>query len=183
MVRVYEIDALRRIHMSEAVFHRLSPTEIEQLADQVLQDSGNDSYPVDLFAITEHLGIDVYQATFNQDVSGLIEKRKNSTKIYVNENDAPVRQRFTMAHELGHYFLHLKDTEGNFFDNEKSLFRNGGGDPIIEKEANQFAAALLMPEKDVHTEYFMTGSISELAYQFRVSSQAMEIRLKNMGLL
>ncbi|UYZ68454.1 ImmA/IrrE family metallo-endopeptidase [Moraxella bovis] len=97
--------------------------------------------------------------------------------ITVNENHHENRQRFTIAHELGHYAL-------NHGSKEYILYRNGESDPD-EIEANAFAAEILMPtavirhlifEKDITT-------VQELAQKLWVSEQAMLYRLKNLGLI
>ncbi|WP_460881211.1 ImmA/IrrE family metallo-endopeptidase [Pontibacter rugosus] len=65
-----------------------------------------------------------------------------------NPVESVVRQRFTIAHELGHFVLHQKYSE-LFIDKEKPLFRNqesSTGEHKREKEANAFAAAILMPQ-------------------------------------
>jgi Zn-dependent peptidase ImmA (M78 family) len=62
-------------------------------------------------------------------------------------DQSPGRRNFTIGHELGHYLLHrsLIPPEGIYCDEESILRRNGEG---IEKEADLFAASLLMPFHD-----------------------------------
>ena len=45
------------------------------------------------------------------DISGALRREGNGWKIYVNRQDSPQRKRFTIAHELGHYFLHADEGE------------------------------------------------------------------------
>lgn len=70
--------------------------------------------------------------------------------IYCNSGQSPGRRRFTVAHEFGHYVLHRQMIEGEGLGgihcDEKSVHQ-GGGDGI-EREADQFAANLLMPLHD-----------------------------------
>jgi len=107
-----------------------------------------------------------------------------------------VRQRFTIAHEIGHYLLHR--FEHDVFFNKtgsKKLYRNEDsttGKDQMEIEANAFAAALLMPEarvkKEMKTIQFDMGSddweiFKKLAKTFKVSNQAMMFRMANLQLL
>ncbi len=98
----------------------------------------------------------IVRESLPSDISGMLvplasTDEKSRWAIVVNANDAPVRQRFTIAHELGHLLIHRYLTphaDGRYqvrFRNEKSA----SGSVREEIEANQFAAELLMPERDV----------------------------------
>lgn len=103
-------------------------------------------------------------------------------EICVNINHPKNRQRFTMAHELSHYFLHRNKISG-LKTGEKILFRGVNIDPI-EAEANRFAAAILMPEElikilmDEHK-----GSIIRIARELQVSTEALTYRAEKLGYL
>lgn len=89
------------------------------------------------------------------------------------------RDRFTIAHELGHYFLHYRyrDEQG-----EKTYGR--GGRSVAETEANVFAASLLMPEGPFIAAYQdLGGDLWRIASRFEVSPAAAEVRAKTVGLL
>jgi predicted transcriptional regulator len=110
--------------------------------------------------------------------------------IAVEGLDATVRQRFSIAHELGHFVLHyLPQPSG------RGLFTCTAQDMAVtsadlerlhlrqELEANQFAAALLMPEAAVRAMHQVVGGrLFALSRHFQVSHQAMEIRLNRIGL-
>ncbi len=116
--------------------------------------------------------------------AGYIHKTLDKTKIWVNPMEAQSRQRFTMAHELGHYFLHLQDIdEKEFEDGPKQMSRNGNWD-AQEYEANNFAGRLLMPAKFIAEAVDRKGlkTIAELAKYFKVSEQAMTYRMNNLSL-
>ena len=121
----------------------------------------------------------------------LIRSDDDGAVIGVNWDHHPNRQRFTIAHEIGHFLLHKggtfidKGTYARFRDQE-----SGSGTVSEEKQANQFAAALLMPAQwveDAFKEHPFDpadgSSLQDLADTFRVSTQAMMFRLSNMGLL
>ena len=116
---------------------------------------------------------------------------KSNSKFYINSTDQPItRQKFTIAHEIGHCVLHPTDGSNDFrmvvLSEDIYTFENGN-DPIKEKEieANYFAAYLLMPDKEIikrlkFIELWRGGelAIRKLAELFGVSSEAMRIRLK-----
>jgi Zn-dependent peptidase ImmA (M78 family) len=119
----------------------------------------------------------------------MIAKRGNDVTLLVNESDPPYRKRFTIAHELGHHFLHLM-SDGDFVDTKIDLFRDTestGEESSIEQrrpeiQANQFASALLMPPELVREAFKNTHDLSELARIFNVSEAAMGFRLSRLGL-
>lgn len=162
----------------------LHQSEIEQRAKEILRQHGLLSVPVDPVTLANREGIKVSNAIFaDEGVSGMVAKRANDVAFYINQNDAPFRKRFTIAHELGHHFLHLIG-DGEFVDTKVDLFRDSESTPgkTVEVQANQFAAALLMPADLVKEAYQETRELSELARQFKVSEEAMAIRLARLGL-
>lgn len=96
--------------------------------------------------------------------------------IWVASNDGPHRRRFTLAHELAHLMLH-NPVESAYRDISFSGTRE-------EVEANQYAAALLMPLWLLQQAVDAHGvSIRFLARMFDVSNAAMHVRLdKLMGM-
>jgi Zn-dependent peptidase ImmA (M78 family) len=143
-------------------------------------------------AIVSKLGVTLVVETLDPNISGLLFRQGEARAIGVNTTHSPVRQRFTLAHELGHLRLHpgkdlfLDHVRLNLRDNVASL-----GTDREEREANAFAAALLMPSTEVTTEVRRVldrgGTtdnrlVANLAQLFDVSEQAMEFRLVNLGL-
>lgn len=113
--------------------------------------------------------------------------------IVVEANHHSHRQRFSIAHEIGHYVLHvLRNNQGQrLFSCTSSDMELSSTDAASDRaahqrrelEANQFASALLMPEQSVRAMYKVTGgSVRRLTTHFGVSPQAMEIRLSRLGL-
>jgi Zn-dependent peptidase ImmA (M78 family) len=141
--------------------------------------------PVDPFAIAQRLGIKAYSAGLDDGVSGMLVKRPGEDpEIYVHASDSPNRQRFTCAHELGHYFKRSAtgDSEWEYVEH-RDLLTSQGSNPE-EIYANRFAASLLMPSEAVKEMYEerKLGPVA-LAYEFGVSADAMHYRLVNLGLL
>ncbi len=118
------------------------------------------------------------------DVNGQIRKNPENNEVIIeyDVNMHPNRQRFTLAHELGHYFLgHLDDNNILFRDPAKN-FSLDNYDPY-EAEANKFAADLLMPKEkiDFLLQEVKMSSIEGMAKALQVSPAAMTYRLKNLG--
>jgi Zn-dependent peptidase ImmA (M78 family) len=138
--------------------------------------------PVDPFKIAQALGIKAYTAGLDDGVSGMLIKRDGQDpEIYVHASDSTNRQRFTCAHELGHYVKRSAtgDTSWEYVEH-RDLLTSQGRDPE-EVYANQFAAGLLMPRTTVEALYEEMGPTA-LAYTFGVSGDAMHYRLVNLGL-
>lgn len=148
-------------------------------------NSARDKIPVDLSTLCSTLGVHLHQAYLDPDISGMLEQdTRGSFKITVNAAHVPVRRRFTIAHELGHYVLH-RNLVGNGVDDNVAYrsttagkYHNTAIGPKEETQANKFAANLLMP-KDMIDQAINSGmeDTKVLADYFEVSEQAMKIRL------
>ncbi len=161
--------------------------------DQLLKEIGVISPPVPVEKLAKALGADVRRAVLHDELSGFLYRAKgNEIIIGVNSSHAPVRQRFTIAHEIAHLLLHKKSPV--YVDRDFSLsFRNQDSSKAnlrSEMEANQFAAELLMPrqflERDL--EKRKDGLLDEqsllvFAKRYQVSQQALKIRLNSPGLM
>lgn len=168
----------------------------EKKAREVLEQHDVTKAPTPLEAIVKSFGIRVvakpYDATGYHDVSGMLYRSATDTVVGLNENHSETRRRFSLAHELGHFLLH----KGEVFVDAKVNFRNRLSSMGVDREeieANEFAAELLMPSDLVSTEFYKlfdadktsehASPVDTLASRFKVSTQAMEFRLRNLGLL
>ena len=115
--------------------------------------------------------------------------------VVVEEQHHQHRQRFSIAHEVGHYVLHYlpRQAPGGLFACTSSDMETkelaAGAAPDRQRhvrqelEANLFAGELLMPEASVRAMYKVTGGrVMQLARHFKVSPKAMEIRLERLQL-
>lgn len=171
----------------------ISQESIEAYAEDVLEKCGITEAPVPVEQVADILGLVVEYTELGVDVSGLLVLEDESGAIGVNSTHAPVRQRFTIAHELGHFCLH-KNWSDVFIDSEfEPRFRDrrsSRGENPEEIQANKFAAALLMP-KSILDHYIAEEGIDigddeqveELAGRFEVSVTAMTYRLANLEFL
>lgn len=161
-------------------------------ARALLERFGSATPPVLVDVIARALGVELRYQPLEAHVSGVLVRRGGSVVIGVNSRHHPNRQRFTIAHELGHHLLH-PDAPTVFVDGAFVHFR---GDDITapsdarELEANAFAAALLMPEphirRDLRGQYidaFDEAAVRGLAGRYGVSQQALTIRLMRLGLI
>jgi len=137
--------------------------------------------PVDIYGLIREMGLRVFRGQYDypdHDISGQILKDPEKTDqylIYVNIKHSKTRQRFTAAHELGHYVLHRDKIGDGITDN--ALYRSNLSNEI-EWEANRFAADILMPIDKINHYVSMYGkNVLKLANLFDVSEHAMTIRL------
>lgn len=165
---------------------------IEEKTENILRKLNMQEAPISPIKCAKKLGVDVNSIDMDDNISGLFVIKNGKAFIRYNKNQKNnKRNRFTIAHELGHYVLHKhfqliidKDRQ------EKVMYRDNNsssGDMHREREANAFAASLLMPkfilEEEIEKIPKDVNIIPFLANKFKVSEQAMSIRLSNMGLL
>ncbi len=172
---------------------------IRTLTKRLLEENQICEPPVDVEVLAKSLGVVIREESAEDNLSGFLLRDIKNYKavIGVNYKHSDNRKRFTIAHELGHLFLH----EGEQIHVDRGIqinLRNEAasqGSLIAEKEANLFAAELLMPAHFIHkylenkvaldlekegiepltNEYQV--SIEKLAKDYQVSTQAMTFRL------
>ncbi|WJM82893.1 ImmA/IrrE family metallo-endopeptidase [Pectobacterium brasiliense] len=145
---------------------------------------GERNFPVDPVWIANELGLDVVEVTLDGTVSGaLLKEPEQDPVIILNSNDSSVRKRFTCAHELGHYIKRTENgqpLEYEFIDYRGKLAAQGVD--ADEMFANNFAACLLMPEKEMRRLHEEGYQPIMMASYFGVSDDAIRYRLKNLRL-
>lgn len=164
-------------------------SQIERRAKEILLQHGLYAIPVDPVDLASKLGITVHNAKFADDsLAGLIAKHGEHSQILVEQSDPPYRKRFSIAHELGHHFMHLPDG-GQIVDKRVDMFREKQPTAAAwseqrrrEIEANWFAAALLMPEELVREYWAENPRVMVLARIFNVSEEAMGYRIDALDL-
>jgi len=131
--------------------------------------------PVPVEAIAEDLlGLQVGESE-DLAVSGMLVPPER--QIWLNATEVGPRRRFTLAHELGHWVCqHLEGKTAAVYCRAADVQPEPSAtDRALEREANVFAAELLMPEAQVREEWTRSAAIGELASRFRVSSQAIDM--------
>ncbi|PNS08862.1 ImmA/IrrE family metallo-endopeptidase [Solilutibacter silvestris] len=131
-------------------------------------------------------GVIEYGDDMDQSESGSIRIFPGGFKIYISMDTSPLRDRFTTAHELGHYVLHYLYANQHRNANIQYLRAQRYGSGPAENEANWFAAAFLMPGDKFRAKFdeFKDSSNRDLrlADFFKVSQQAASIRAKSLSL-
>jgi Zn-dependent peptidase ImmA (M78 family) len=167
--------------------------DIERKAESLLTECGALRAPVPLDTVIHHLALTA-QARQLAETSGVLVVENGRGMIGYNVNHSRVRQRFTIAHEIGHFVMHASDNQQQrLFVDRSTMFRrnenSSTGDDHQEVEANRFAAALLMPEKLIREEIASSRfdlddeeDVGNMAKHFNVSAAAMTFRLKNLNL-
>lgn len=114
-------------------------------------------------------------------MGALIKRPGQDPTIVINQDDGKNRRRFTCAHELGHYVRRSEDLEEySTVDLRSGLSTEGTNEDEIY--ANEFAASLLMPEREVARMVEEGASDLEMTLRFLVSREAIQFRLKNLGI-
>jgi Zn-dependent peptidase ImmA (M78 family) len=168
-------------------------TNARQVARRALKSNGG-QLPIDVHAIARSHNVAVHEVTLDESVSGVLVVKDGRAIIGVNAAHHPNRQRFSIAHELGHYLLHSRNSPSDVFVDTAPIFfrdeRSSDGTEYQEIQANAFAAELLMPEDLLRGELrngpldaFDDDAVLQLASRFGVSVQAISIRLTRLGLI
>lgn len=150
--------------------------------------------PVDIYKVVKKLKGEITYEDHADGREAKIEKINEDNlefRVTLPHHTAELRDRFTIAHELGHLFLHM----GYLVNKEKwedtpeyqdsAYYRSGHSQE--EYEANEFAAAFLMPQNEfikVSKQYLEHGKydVSEIADHFGVSVEAARTRGRFLGL-
>jgi len=162
--------------------------QAEQLLAEKLPNLNKPPVPVD--KIAEQLDIKVVVTPLQPGVSGALIRDNGRSFIAVNSGHHRNRQRFTIAHEIGHY--RLEHAVDDHVDREFTVIMrdetSSSAENTHEIAANQFAAALLMPSSFIMRDFVRLGAftdeeVTRLALKYQVSELALELRLRNLGLL
>ncbi|MEK4452785.1 MULTISPECIES: XRE family transcriptional regulator [unclassified Paenibacillus] len=153
--------------------------EIEQLAIKVRKMWGLGNGPIsNIVLLLEKNGVVVARSPFSDysvDACSVWQDKDRPFILLSNDKTAS-RSRFDIAHELGHLLLHsrIKLSEFNLKENFKR----------IEKEANRFAGAFLLPAPSFGREIFMSSleHLIDLKKRWKVSINAMAYRAKQLNI-
>lgn len=170
--------------------------EIQHQAKIFCKENNITKYPVDIIAICEQQGITVFEEYLSPQVSGFLMVNNNEIEKYgvqkvivVNLSDSAKRRRFTIAHELAHFLLHKKKEENIY------AHRDAGQRNEMEREADEFASCVLMPEDLVKEELQIYEKYAKklfpfalpyalkkarIAEKFAVSEMAADVRLHDL---
>lgn len=168
----------------------MTRNQIENKSEEVLKSFDLLKTPVNVERLAKKLNISIEHKDLDDSVSGFLVKKEGKTIIGLNIYHHEVRKRFTISHEIGHYFLHTQTPLFVDYYKGPMLYRSNQipQNYRMEKEANAFAAALLMPKKLIAIELSKLAEgldyenkLFKLSDTFKVSTQAMDYRLKSLG--
>jgi predicted transcriptional regulator len=165
----------------EAPRSTLSYSAIATYAEQIARDNGviDPTGRVDVHALLRKLGgqIEVENRAESLDV-----RRVHDFTVYLPTHTSQLRDRFTIAHELGHYFLHHRAPDQHLVGERTSMFTRLGRN-IPETQANVFASNLLMPAAEFRAAFEEMGKdLVAVADRFEVSYPAAKVRAEFLGL-
>jgi Zn-dependent peptidase ImmA (M78 family) len=152
------------------------------MAKKVLKDYKLSEVPTDLSVIFKNLGLKYIELNDADDIDGAIMEIKGKPAIAVLNKAKPLqRQRFTLAHELGHIFL--KHTRRDIYNSDE-IRENSNNlisktKPPQETEADIFASELLIPYEQLKKYTADMSNIDKLASTFLVSRQAITLAIMN----
>lgn len=167
---------------------------IEDRAAELLEKANAYQTPVPIDRICRYLSLKVRPVDLGDEVSGVLVVSGAGGEIGYNASQHAVRQRFTVAHEIGHFVLHHA-VRALFIDKKYAAVykrdqSSSQGEQLLEIEANRFAAALLLPRglvldkiRAYHLDLGSETGLRELADLFSVSTQALSIRLAQLRIL
>jgi len=157
-----------------------------RVAQKLLADIDAKNPPININQILTNLGIKLLPYHFPEKISAVLLKEGHMIVVGVNESHHPNRQRFSIAHEIGHYMLgHYRDiyvddaaiSEGQFDVSENEHSK------VQEQEANHFASELLMPSAMLKQDFQKISNIDEIAKLYKVSKDALWIKLLKLKLV
>ena len=165
--------------------------DIEARATELLKQNGLFKQVVDVEALAEALRVSVQSQPLEDGFSAFLLVKEGNATAFVNSDHHPNRRRFSLAHEIGHFVLHHQPTkklDDLFLDKSVALYtRKDHHSNDMEREANEFAASLLMP-RDLLEKYVNKNDldiedefdVSRLALALGVSEQALQISLNRL---
>lgn len=161
-------------------------------AREILVECAVKSAPIPVERIAKTLGASVRYAPLDDALSGMAYVKDGVPIIGVNSLHHPNRQRFTIAHEIGHLVLHRDYiTAAVHVDTTFALNRDeraATGTDALEIDANAFAAELLMPTDllrqvvDMEADLEDDAAVAAIARKFKVSTAALQNRLLNIAM-
>lgn len=160
--------------MPEISRKQINKQRIRSQALKLIKATNQTTFPINLNMIVKYLGIYAVSTEkagkLNLKVSAFIDI--NSKILVYNSNDSVVRQRFSVAHEIGHFVLNHKGVNESFNINSSTP---------IEKEANIFAGEILIPYPEIKADLKAATNFDLLSEKYQVSKEALGWRIESCG--
>ena len=165
--------------------------EIRSKADTFREKCKVNRYGIlDLFKECEQQGYKLLRYPLGEDADlGFVMNKDEDIVIVTNTSNRLAREIFTLAHEIGHIALHMKNAD-SFVDDAITISTRSADEK--EQEANYFAACLLMPEEEVdkfldleildfRRQGLSAMDIARIMSEFNVSFETALNRLESLG--
>jgi Zn-dependent peptidase ImmA (M78 family)/DNA-binding XRE family transcriptional regulator len=159
-------------------FETLTEEAIEYYAEQTRRFFGLGDGPIsDLTLLLENNGVFIGYLPLPQKIDGISFWINKRPYVLINRGAYACRARFDLAHELGHLVLHTSLAQEDL-DKKEIL-------DLVEKQANLFSSAFLVPEKAIAQEFYSTdlNALKDLKKRWGVSMQALVMRLHSIDLV
>lgn len=129
------------------------------------------------FRIAAELNIELLYYPFSDNIKGTYIRNSNNNNhfIILNSSLNTTMERFVLAHEIGHSLLH-PDINRYYIKKHTLLSTNK-----IEKEANLFAAELLIDDDQLHSLLENGESLPWIAFELNVPKELISLKIKNLG--
>lgn len=144
-------------------------------AEVVLEALEIKSRPTDVFNLSNMLGAKVKFANITEQ--GILHFIDDVPTMFVKHNETNVKQRFTIAHQLGHILLHSNDNNANIYFKDLSY----SVDNKMEQEANRFAANILIPESELINLIRLDYTKEKIANYFDVSIDVLNWQISDVA--
>lgn len=143
---------------------------------KILAKYNCDNPPIDLFLIAKNEGFNVQLLDQPSKFSGILHKGRKA--IGLNKHHHINRQRFSLAHEMAHYYLDHPEVQ-----KLQSFDRVSKAEKIYDQEADEFAGEILVPRSLLKKELRQIHTLEEISNKFQVSQSMMTIQILKHGLL
>lgn len=160
-----------------------------QKAREILTELEITRIPVSVGKVAKRLGLIIEYTPLDDELSGMAFIKDEQRLIWVNSLHHLNRQRFSIAHEIGHHVLHSDDLRVGVHVDKGILRRDtvsSEGTVDVEMHANAFASELLMPSSEISkalgNDFDLDDSnkVEQLSKKFKVSTAAMQYRLMRL---
>lgn len=151
----------------------------EKIVNDIIQKYCDNRFLIDPIDIANRLGVNIVNIDESNGNCACLKINQNNTIIEMQNNLTESRLRFALSHSLGHLILNhgneICDTSENYVTDAKNFYC---------KNANKFAAALLVPENKIkYLVYYSKKTISEMSSIFKVSEKLLHYRLKMLNII
>ncbi len=158
-------------------YKKLKPHDIEIITDEIRNRLNIGFGPIiNIVNLIENQGVFVGVSEFPEKIDAFSASYKNfATMLSSFENNKAARNRFNLAHELGHIVLHRLIDEEQYIEDFN----------LIEKQAHRFASSLLLPRNEFTKEFFSTdlNNLIRMKERWHVSIAAIVVRARQLNLI